>query len=108
MQPPVAALVLGCSVFSGWFRLAALIAKAADLITPARIMRHIRTLASDEFEGHGPGSAGEGRTIEYLTLQFREFWLQPGNPDRSYAQRVPISLIKSSGSATFRTKAGII
>jgi len=36
-------------------------------------MRHIRTLASDEFEGRGPGSAGEKQTVEYLIHQFRGF-----------------------------------
>jgi hypothetical protein len=105
MQPATAALVLGCFVLSEPYRLAAqtTVLKDAAVITPENIMRHIRTLASDEFEGRGPGSTGEKQTVEYLIHQFREFGLQPGNPDGTYIQRVPISVIKSSGTATFHT-----
>jgi Zn-dependent M28 family amino/carboxypeptidase len=55
-----------------------------------RILAHIRTLSSDEFEGRGPGSKGEQLTIKYLEDQFRSAGLEPGNPDGTYLQSVSL------------------
>ena len=55
-----------------------------------RILSHIRTLSSDEFEGRGPGAKGEQLTIRYLEDQFRSAGLEPGNPDGTYLQNVPL------------------
>ena len=55
-----------------------------------RILAHIRTLSSDEFEGRGPGSKGEQLTIKYLEDQYRAAGLEPGNPDGTYLQSVPL------------------
>ncbi len=55
-----------------------------------RLLSHIRTLSSDEFEGRGPGSKGEQLTIKYLEDQFRAAGLDPGNPDGTYLQNVPL------------------
>lgn len=50
---------------------------------------HVKTLASDSFEGRGPATAGEMKTIEYLTTQFRTAGLLPGNGE-SYLQVVSL------------------
>src|SRR5262245_12862375 len=63
---------------------------AFEAVRPEAILRHIRVLWSDEYEGRGPGTAGEDRTIEYLTSQFRTMNLKPGNPDGTYLQKVPL------------------
>jgi Zn-dependent M28 family amino/carboxypeptidase len=55
-----------------------------------RLLGHIRTLSSDEFEGRGPGSKGEQLTIKYVEDQFRLSGLEPGNPDGTYLQSVPL------------------
>ena len=55
-----------------------------------RLLGHIRTLSSDEFEGRGPGSKGEQLTIKYVEDQFRSSGLEPGNPDGTYLQSVPL------------------
>src|SRR4051812_21803896 len=55
-------------------------------ITPGRLLTHIRTLASDEFAGRGPGTDGERKTVDYLISQSREAGLRPGNPDGSFTQ----------------------
>ena len=55
-----------------------------------RILSHIRTLSSDEFEGRGPGSKGEQLTIKYLQDQFQYAGLAPGNPNGTYLQSVPL------------------
>jgi len=58
-------------------------------ITGADFAELVRTLASDEFEGRGPGSAGEERTVEYIRAQMQRIGLQPGNGD-SFFQEVPM------------------
>ncbi|HEX5709545.1 MAG TPA: M28 family peptidase [Pyrinomonadaceae bacterium] len=63
---------------------------AVDSITADDIMRHTRTLSSDEFEGRGPGTPGEELTVKYLTEQFQKMGLKPGNPDGTYIQKVPL------------------
>ena len=71
-------------------RLTPALATAVDGIQAERLMAHITTLASDAFEGRGPGTPGETRTVDYLVEQFRLAGLQPGNPDGTYVQHVPL------------------
>lgn len=52
----------------------------------------VKTLASDEFEGRAPLTAGETKTVEYLVNQFRNIGLQPAFGD-SYIQPVPLAKI---------------
>ena len=61
-----------------------------QLFSAEALMKYMRTLSSDEFEGRGPGSNGEQLTIRYLEQQFRGLGLEPGNPDGSYLQSVPL------------------
>jgi Zn-dependent M28 family amino/carboxypeptidase len=62
------------------------------------IMNDIRTLSSDEFEGRAPGSKGETLTVQYFVDQFKAAGLQPGNPDGTFMQKVP--LVGIAGSPT--------
>ncbi|MFC4728395.1 M28 family metallopeptidase [Coralloluteibacterium thermophilus] len=50
---------------------------------------HVRVLASDEFEGRAPGSAGEEKTVAYIQGQFERIGLEPGN-NGSWVQTVPM------------------
>ncbi len=63
---------------------------AAHAISADELLDHIRTLSSDEFEGRLPGSKGEELTVAYLTKQFKELGLEPGNPDGTYIQKTPL------------------
>ena len=65
------------------------------------LMEHITVLASDGFEGRAPGSAGEDSTVAYLEAQFRALGLQPGNPDGTYVQNVPLVGIRTTSDAHF-------
>ena len=58
-------------------------------INEADFAELVNTLASDEFEGRGPGSVGEDKTVEYIKTQMQRIGLQPGNGD-SYFQDVPM------------------
>ncbi len=55
-----------------------------------RMLQHIRVLSSDQFGGRAPGSQGEELTIQYLQQQFRGLGLEPGNPDGTFLQDVPL------------------
>ena len=65
-------------------------ADAVASITADDLMRHIRALASDEFEGRAPGTREEQLTVAYLTNQFTRLGLKPGNPDGTDIQGVPL------------------
>ncbi len=73
---------------------------ALDSISPGDLMRHIRTLASDEFEGRAPATKGEELTAAYLVKEFTALGLKPGNPDGSYIQKAPLTGILSRTTAT--------
>ncbi len=84
-----AVIVAGCAM-AGCSRAPSAPAAALDSFSGDRLLAHIRTLSSDEFEGRGPGSKGEQLTIQYLQDQYRSFGLEPGNPDGTYLQSVPL------------------
>src|SRR5437899_6323232 len=74
---------------------------ALEAITPDGLLAHIKILASDEFEGRAPGTKGEELSIKYITDQFKQIGLKPGNPDGSYIQEVPLVGIKSGPKMSF-------
>jgi Zn-dependent M28 family amino/carboxypeptidase len=82
------------------------LAAASATLSGEDLMRHIRVLASDEFEGRGPGSEGDRKTVEYLVGEFRRLGLAPGNPDGSYVQKVPLMGFETSSTVSFSTPAG--
>ena len=59
-------------------------------VDTAAVLAHAKVLASDDFEGRGPGTNGETLTVEYLSDEFRKLGLQPGNPNGTYLQNVPL------------------
>jgi Zn-dependent M28 family amino/carboxypeptidase len=63
---------------------------ALDTINTDDLMRHIKTLSSDEYEGRGPGTKGEELSVAYISDQFKKIGLKPGNPDGTYVQKVPL------------------
>ncbi|TWB27140.1 Zn-dependent M28 family amino/carboxypeptidase [Nitrospirillum bahiense] len=63
-------------------------------VTAQALSEHIRILASDEFQGRKPGTAGEDKAIAYIQDQFRKIGLKPA-VDGSYLQDVPLTEIVS-------------
>ncbi len=55
----------------------------------ARIEKHIRTLAHDDLEGRGTGTAGEWAAAQYIADEFKKLDLKPGGTDDSYLQPFP-------------------
>src|SRR5690625_5166558 len=75
------------------------------LITEDSLMDHIHVLASDEFEGRAPATRGDELTIRYITDQLRQIGVQPGMPDGSYFQEMPMAgQVVDGGSASFAIK----
>ncbi len=58
-------------------------------ITARDLSVRIETLASDEFEGRGPASPGEERTVAYLIAELKKAGLAPAN-GASFEQGVPL------------------
>ena len=54
------------------------------------LLKHLKILASDAYEGRSPGTRGEDSTVAYLTKQFTQMGLSPGNPDGTFVQKVPL------------------
>lgn len=70
-----------------------------ESITTGELLEHIKILASDQFEGRGPGSRGEELTVMYLEEKFKRLGLKPGNPNGTFIQQVPLTGVKSEISA---------
>ena len=60
-----------------------------SLFSEDSLAKNISVLASDEFQGRKPFTAGETKTINYLKEQFSAMGVEPGNGD-SYFQEVPM------------------
>jgi Zn-dependent M28 family amino/carboxypeptidase len=67
-------------------------------LSAATYERHVATLASDAFEGRKPATAGEARTLEYLTGEFRRLGLEPGHRG-GFLQEVPVVEITAGSDA---------
>ncbi len=85
---------------SAW-AIFALPVQAADL-DPTRIAEHVKVLSSDAFEGRGPATAGEVKTVQYMTDQFKAVGLQPGGDlmkdgKRAWTQDVPLAQFDNAG-----------
>ncbi len=69
-------------------------AQTAPTFDPARLAKHVQTLGSDAFEGRGPATAGETKTVDYLTRELRAAGVQPGGDlvdgKRQWTQAVPL------------------
>jgi len=91
---------------------AALAAQAADAvhIDPQRLSQDVKVLSSDEFEGRGPNTAGETKTVNYLIQKFKEAGLQPGGDlvdgKRGWTQDVPLGRFEIKGPVAVSVTAG--
>jgi len=84
------------------------LSSAAEPVLPAidgnAVLEHTKVLAADAFEGRAPGTKGEELTVAYLVEQLRKIGLQPGNPDGTWVQKLPLvgTTVQGSPSLTFR------
>jgi len=84
-------------------------ASAAE-IDPAKIAAHVKVLASDEFEGRGPATEGEKKTVAYIAEQYKAVGLEPGGDlkdgKRAWTQDVPLARFEIEGPVAVSVTAG--
>ncbi len=66
-----------------------------------QLAAEIKTLASDEFEGRRPATAGEEKTVAFIENAYRAAGLKPGVGD-GYRQPVPFVELTTRASDTLR------
>jgi Zn-dependent M28 family amino/carboxypeptidase len=64
--------------------------RAEASITQPHLLQHIKELSSDAYIGRAPGTEGETKTVAYIISQCRAIGLQPGSPDGTWTQKVPL------------------
>jgi Zn-dependent M28 family amino/carboxypeptidase len=105
-------LLLPGAVAASHVAASALAAGSAEPnIDPAKLHEHIKVLASDAFEGRGPATPAETKTVAYIEKEFADAGLQPGGDKlksgkRSWTQAVPLAEFDIKGPVTTTVKAG--
>ncbi|WP_266183968.1 M28 family metallopeptidase [Dyella humicola] len=93
--------ILALSVSSALFAAAATNAPSID---PHRLSDDVKTLSSDAFEGRGPATAGETKTVDFVVAQLKAAGVQPGgdlkNGKREWTQAVPLLRTEIVGTPT--------
>ena len=77
------------------------LAAAVATIRAEDLASHVETLASDAFAGRFPGTAGEVKTVSYISAHFARVGLRP-TVGGSFAQPVPLVSATPDPSATLQ------
>jgi Zn-dependent M28 family amino/carboxypeptidase len=76
--------------------------QVAPMFDARKLSDEVKVLSSDAFEGRGPATAGEKKTIDYVVGQMKEAGLQPGGDledgKRLWTQAVPLLRAEIVGS----------
>ena len=80
----LAFLFFSCLIVSGGAR--------SQPIVESDLLRHIKILASDAFEGREPGTVGENRTVNYIATQWVRAGLRPAGENGSWY--APVTLVE--------------
>ena len=72
----------------------------------ARVSNDIKILASDEFEGRGPATRAEQKTIDYVSAQMKAAGLKPAGPKGSWFQDVPLRKSEITGTPALSMTIG--
>lgn len=71
------------------------------LIDAERLRQHVKTLASDAFEGRAPGQPGGEKAAQYIADSFKASGLEPAGSNGTYFQKVPMVGVKTDPKSTF-------
>jgi Zn-dependent M28 family amino/carboxypeptidase len=80
----------------------AMAAQAPASIDAAKLSHHVKVISGDDYEGRGPATRAEAKTIAYLTAQFKAAGVQPGGDPgkdgkRTWTQAVPLGRFEITG-----------
>ena len=82
----------------------------APTFSPQRLSDEVKTLSSDAFEGRGPATPAETKTIAYVVAQMKAAGLQPGGDlkdgKRAWTQAVPLLRTEIVGTPTLTLTEG--
>lgn len=73
-------------------------ASAVAETSAARMMADVRILASDSFEGRGPGTHGDTLAVQYISDALKSIGLRPAGANGSFLQ--PVQMVKIRGGGT--------
>jgi len=80
------------------------------MFDPQRLSGEVKTLSADEFEGRGPATPGETKTVAYVVGQMKAAGLEPGGDlkdgKRGWTQAVPLERAEISGTPKFSVAVG--
>ena len=79
---------------------------AEGRVDPARLNETVRILAGDDYEGRGPTTPGEEKTVTWIADQFQALGLEPAGDDGTWFQTVPINRFTQDGPAVITAQAG--
>ena len=109
MNKPVVASLLSLSIAAAMSTAFAAPPKAPKF-DPQRLSEQVKVLSSDEFEGRGPATAGETKTVEYLIARMKEAGLHPGGDlkdgKRAWTQAVPLLQADITGTPQLAVNTG--
>lgn len=92
------------------FVVSAASAATPPQIDPHRLSAEVKELSSDAFEGRGPATPGETKTVAYVIAQMKEAGLQPGGDlkdgKRTWTQAVPLSRAEIKGTPKLALSVG--
>ena len=104
-QPAVSLLALSLSLV-----LHPALAAKPPQIDPKRLSQDVKVLSSDEFEGRGPATEGETKTVDYVVTQLKAAGVQPGGDlkdgKREWTQAVPLARSEITGTPQLSVQAG--
>ena len=78
----------------------------AVVIDPAALTRTVRIISADDFEGRGPATPAEAKTVDFITKQFMAAGLKPAGADGSWTHPVPLARFEVTGEAKYSLTAG--
>ena len=82
----------------------------APRIDAQRLSKDVRTLSSDAFEGRGPATEGENKTVAYVIEQMQAAGLEPGGDlkdgKRAWTQAVPLARAEITGTPKLSLRVG--
>lgn len=93
-------------MLAGLLSTSAIALAAPPSFDVARVSADIKTLASDAFDGRGPATRAEVKTIDYISAQMKAAGLKPAGPKGSWFQDVPLRMSNITGTPTLSMNIG--
>ncbi|MFM5886309.1 MAG: M28 family metallopeptidase [Novosphingobium sp.] len=104
LRPLAAVCATAALILGGAAAAKAPVAKA-PVISVTTLRDVTRVLSGDDYEGRGPGTAVEGKTVNTIIARFKAAGLKPGNKGK-WTQDVPTVIIEAKNATPLTVKAG--